>query len=247
MAYHEEVHSCCIDYMPKTIAIIQSNYIPWKGYFDIIQACDEFILFDEAQYTDNDWRNRNRIKTAQGVQWLTIPVRYSGRFGQRIDETEIANPRWHVKHWKALQTAYGRAPHFRTYRDQIEALYQQMEGITRLSEINATFLRALCDLLGITTPITWSTQYRSQGVKADRVLSLCLEAGADVYISGPSARAYMDDDLFARHGVQVVYQDYSGYPEYPQLYPPFEHSVSVLDVIFHMGPDAPRYIRKAQP
>lgn len=228
--------------MPKTIAIIQSNYIPWKGYFEIIHACDEFMLFDEAQYTDNDWRNRNRIKTPQGVQWLTIPVKYSGRFGQLISETEVANPRWYIKHWKTLQANYARAPHFKTYRDELEAHYMSMAGVTHLSQINRSFLEKINALLGIPTRLTWSHEYASEGKKADRVLSLCLQAGADVYISGPSARAYMDDNLFARHGVQVVYWDYSGYPEYPQLYPPFEHSVSVLDVLFHTGPDAPRYV-----
>lgn len=228
--------------MTKTLAIIQSNYIPWKGYFEIIHACDEFMLFDEAQYTDNDWRNRNRIKTPQGVQWLTIPVRYSGRFGQLISETEVANPRWYIKHWKTLQANYARAPYFKTYRDELEALYMSMEGVTRLSQINRCFIEKINQLLGIQTRLTWSHEYASEGKKADRVLSLCLQAGADVYISGPSARAYMDDDLFARHGVKVVYWDYSGYPEYPQLYPPFEHSVSILDVIFHTGPDAPRYV-----
>ncbi len=232
--------------MTKVIAIIQSNYIPWKGYFDIIHSCDEFMLFDEAQYTDNDWRNRNRIKTAQGIQWLTIPVRYSGRFGQLISETEIANTQWYVKHWKTLQASYGRAPHFKTYRERLEALYMSMAGVTLLSEINYRFITEICAILGITTKLTWSTDYQSEGKKGDRVLSLCLDAGATTYISGPSAKSYMDDDLFERNEVQVIYKDYGGYPEYPQLYPPFEHGVSVLDVLFNTGENARTYCLKTR-
>lgn len=227
----------------KTVAIIQSNYIPWKGYFDIIARCDEFILYDEAQYTDNDWRNRNRIKTPQGTQWLTIPVRYSGRFGQLISETEIAQPNWYVKHWKTLQANYARAPYFKHYRERVEALYMSMSGITRLSEINYRFTSTLCDWLGIRTPITWSSDYETPIGRIERVLGLCLACGATEYISGPSAKSYMDDALFAENGVTVTYMRYDGYPPYNQLYPPFDHAVTVLDVLFHTGDNATDYIR----
>lgn len=227
----------------KTVAIIQSNYIPWKGYFDIIGMCDEFMLFDEAQYTRRDWRNRNKIKTAQGEHWLTIAVNVKGKFTQRIDETTIQSPRWVDEHLKTLRMNYARAACFASTFPKIEALYRQVERETHLSQVNYHLLRGICELLGIKTPFTWSSDYQSEEGRVERVLSLCVQAGATEYISGPSAKSYMDDALFSAHGVQVTYMDYSGYPEYPQLYPPFEHGVSILDLLFNVGEDAPRYMK----
>ena len=227
----------------KVIAIIQSNYIPWKGYFDIIRRCDEFMLFDEAQYTRRDWRNRNKIKTPNGLLWLTIPVNVKGKFTQRIDETTISSTAWVQDHLKSIRYNYAKAPCFGEYFPKIEALYQQVAHETYLSQINYTLLRGLCDLMGIGTPLTWSTDYQSEQGRVERVLSLCLQAGATEYISGPSAKSYMDDELFAAHGVKVTYMDYSRYPEYDQLYPPFEHGVSIVDLLLHLGNRALDYFQ----
>lgn len=233
--------------MTKTIAIIQSNYIPWKGYFDIIQRCDEFLLFDEAQYTRRDWRNRNKIKTAQGAQWITIPVQVKGKFFQRIDETLISEAGWVDDHLKSLRHAYAKAPFYKTHFPPLEALYEQVRGETRLSQINYVLLRGICDLLGITTPITWSTDYVSVEGKTDRLISLCQQANATEYISGPSARAYMDHALFEAANIQLTYMEYSGYAEYPQLYPPFDHAVSVVDLILSVGDAAPQFMKRLNP
>src|SRR5690242_5606915 len=143
--------------MTKTVAIIRSNYIPWKGYFDIIQMCDEFMLFDEAQYTRRDWRNRNKIKTPQGAQWITIPVQVKGKFFQRIDETLVSDAVWVDDHLKTLRHSYAKAPFFKSHFPAIEALYECVRSETLLSRINYQLLRGLCDLLEIKTPITWST------------------------------------------------------------------------------------------
>lgn len=107
----------------KKVAILQSNYIPWKGYFDLIGAVDEFILYDDMQYTRRDWRNRNQIKTPQGVQWLTVPVRVKGKYEQKIRDTEIDGSDWAVAHWKALVQNYARAPHFAEIAAWLEPLY----------------------------------------------------------------------------------------------------------------------------
>jgi hypothetical protein len=228
------------------VAIIQSSYIPWKGYFDVIGLADEFILLDDVQYTRRDWRNRNRIKTAGGSRWLTIPVAHEGpRARQRIADTRVSDSRWATRHWSALTHWYASAPHFRDYRDRFEALYLSSDE-TRLSEINRGFILAICDVLGIDTPIRRSTDYEAPGSRSERLVNLCRAAGATRYLSGPAARAYLDESLFAEAGIELCWMDYSGYPEYPQLYPPFDHAVTVLDLIFNTGAAAPRYMKSGR-
>jgi WbqC-like protein family len=225
----------------KRVAILQSNYIPWKGYFDLIGLVDEFVLLDDVQYTKNDWRNRNRIKTQQGVAWLTIPVEHSGRFGQRIDEVRAAGDRWRLKHWRSIVQSYASAPFFALYRDRLEELYSMSEE--QLSVVNRSFLEALCELLGVRTRISASTDYPLVDGKTERLVEICRSLDGSTYLSGPAARDYLDESLFTAAGMSVEYMDYSGYPEYPQLYPPFEHSVSVIDLLVTMGPEAPRYLK----
>jgi len=230
--------------MPKRVAILQSSYIPWKGYFDIIDRVDEFILFDDVQFTRRDWRSRNRIKTAQGPLWLTIPVASKGRFTQTIEETEIAGA-WAEKHWAALRHAYARAPHFPGLAPRIEALYSAAARERRLSEVNRLLIDGICGLLGITTPRTWSRDYAVAGAKTERLVALCRAAGATVYLSGPSAQAYLRPEMFETAGVTLEWMDYAGYPPYPQLHGEFEHGVSILDLLFSVGPDARRYMQRA--
>ena len=227
----------------KKVAIVQSNYLPWKGYFDLIGLVDEFILYDSVQYTRRDWRNRNLIKTPQGLQWLTIPVVVGGKYHQRIDETRISDPEWNVKHWKALAHAYRRSPYFEAYRARLECLFLDCRE-TYLSKINHRFLVTICDILGIATPLACSTQYPSQGDdKTERLVGLCRAAGASVYLSGPAARNYLSPELFAAAGIELRYMDYSGYPEYPQFHGTFEHGVTILDLLFQCGPTAPHYMK----
>jgi hypothetical protein len=226
----------------KSLAILQSNYIPWKGYFDLIRAVDEFVLLDEVQFTKRDWRNRNRIKTPTGPRWLSIPVVSKGRYTQAIDETEIAEL-WADKHWAALSHSYTRAPHFRGLAPVIQGLYEEAANERLLSRVNHLLTSGICRLLGITTPILWSRDFSAEGIKTDRLLSICTALGATHYLSGPSARAYLETDKFRAQGIEVSFVDYSGYPEYPQLYPPFDHAVTILDLIFHVGVGALRYMK----
>src|SRR5262245_33503907 len=163
--------------MGKTIAIVQSNYIPWKGYLDLINQVDEFILYDDRQYTRRDWRNRNRIRTSEGSVWLTIPVQVKGRYHQRIDETFVSDSDWRERQWQTLRHAYGGAPSFDHYRDRLEALYLGSSD-TRLSQINRAFLEALCDMLGIATTLSWSTDYDVDASdRVERLVALCRAAG----------------------------------------------------------------------
>jgi hypothetical protein len=229
----------------KKVAILQSNYIPWKGYFDIIAGVDEFILYDDMQYTRRDWRNRNQIKTPQGRQWLTIPVEVKGRYHQKIHETRTSGTDWRGTHWRSLWTNYAKTPGFRTYADIFERLYLDTDE-DHLSDINRSFIGAICGALEITTRLTWSMDYHVDGCKTERLVNLCRASGATRYLSGPSGRDYIEPDAFEKAGIELEYMDYSGYPEYPQMHGAFEHGVSILDLLFNTGAEAPRYMKNVR-
>ncbi|NLI82612.1 MAG: WbqC family protein [Deltaproteobacteria bacterium] len=226
----------------KKVAIVQSNYIPWKGYFDLIAAVDEFILYDDMQYTRRDWRNRNRIKTPTGLHWITVPVRVKGRYHQTIRETEIDGEAWAQIHWKALTLNYKHAPCFRQTADLLEPFYLG-RAYTHLSQLNRTLIHAICEHLGIRTVIRASWDYVLTEGKTERLVSLCLQAGGTEYVSGPAAKGYIDPTLFEAAGVRLSWFDYDGYPQYPQLWGEFHHGVSIVDLLFCCGKDAPRYMK----
>jgi WbqC-like protein family len=229
--------------MSRRVAVTQSNYIPWKGYFDLIARVDELVLYDDVQYTRRDWRNRNRVKTPQGTRWLTIPVKTRGRYHQRIDETEVSDPGWAAEHWAVISRSYASAPHFTRYETRLDELYRSAAEEAFLSAVNERFLRALCDLLGIDTAISRSGGHAREAGRTERLVALSRRAGASEYVCGPASRGYLEEGAFAEAGIAVSYMDYSGYPEYPQLHPPFEHRVSVIDLLLNTGPDAPRFMK----
>jgi hypothetical protein len=220
------------------ISIIQSCYIPWKGFFDLIGRCDEYVIFDSAQYVKRHWHNRNRIKTANGVEWLTIPVVTKGRFEQPIDQVEIEKP-WADKHWRTLELAYKRAPFFEPLAPMVKAWYEAAEKQTLLTDVNAIFLHGIAAQLGLRTRIVRDTAYPAHGAKTERLLAIARAAGADRYLSGPSARDYFDEPMFEAAGVTPEWMSYEGYPQYKQLHGDFEHAVSALDLLFNTGPEAP--------
>lgn len=226
----------------KKIAIVQSNYIPWKGYFDMIASVDEFIFYDDMQYTRRDWRNRNRIKTPQGLQWLTVPVKAKGKYLQSIRETEIDGSNWAMSHWKSLAQNYRRAPCFDEIAEVLEPLYIE-RAYTHLSELNEVLIRAICDYLGIATKISHSCDYTLIDGKTERLADLTAQAGGTEYVSGPAAKDYIEERFFSDRGIQLTWFDYAGYPEYPQLWGEFTHGVTILDLLFNCGKDAPRFMR----
>ena len=227
----------------KRIAIVQSNYIPWKGYFDLIAAVDEFVFLDDVQYTRADWRNRNRIKTPHGPQWLTIPVGDSVH--RTIRQVAVADPECGHAHWKRLAANYSRAAHFEPVAQWLEPLYRETPWVG-LSAINQRLIEAICRFLRIATRLVDSSACESGGGdRNERLAALCRQAGAGVYVSGPSARAYLDPAVFARAGVEVAWFDYAGYPVHPQLWGPFVHEVSILDLLFNCGADAAQYMKHA--
>ena len=222
------------------MAILQSNYIPWKGYFDIIAAVDEFIIYDDVQYTKQDWRNRNQIKTPQGLKWLTIPVGQD--INRLIRDVHIPNASWQLEHWKSLENNYQRAPHFDEIAVWLEPLYR-VEKLSYLSQSNRLFIEAVCSYLNIKTVISNSWDYNLIDGKTERLVDLCAQAGGTEYLSGPAAKDYIEESLFIERGIKLTWFDYSGYPKYSQLWGEFIHGVTILDLLFNCGKDAPKYMK----
>ena len=226
--------------MSTVIAVLQSNYIPWKGYFDIIHDVEEFCFYDDVQYTKGDWRNRNLIKTPKGTEWLSIPVGTS--LDRLICDVTIADPSWQAKHWQIIQHYYAKAPHFARYRAFFEDFYVGRKW-ENLSLMNQHLIRKISkDLLGITTRFSDSRDYKPEGARLERLLDLLKKAGGTTYVSGPAARDYIVPLRFESAGIKLVWKDYAGYPTYPQFYGEFKHGVTILDLLFHVGPSAPQYI-----
>jgi hypothetical protein len=228
----------------KKIAICQSNYIPWKGYFDLIAAVDEFVLFDDMQFTKNDWRNRNQIKTPKGVEWLSVPV--GKGIGRRIRDVKLPDARWQEKHWKTLEGNYRHASHFEEVATMIRPLYLQHQHAS-LSALNRALIEAVCAFLGIRTKISNSWNYTLIEGKTERLVDICVQSGSTEYVSGPAAKDYLNESIFVAHGITLRWMDYSGYPEYPQLWGEFIHGVSIIDLLFNCGKDAPRYMKHVHP
>lgn len=222
------------------VAIIQSNYIPWKGYFDIIHDVDTFIFLDDVQFTQQDWRSRNRIKTSNGLLWLSVPAGTNKH--RLIHEVRLADAAWQTRHWRSICQNYARAPYFDLYREFFEELYLGRRWES-LSEMNQHFIKRIAvEYFDVKTCFRDSREFVLQGRKLDRLLDLVRQIGASSYLSGPAAREYIDDERFREANIELVYKDYSGYPTYQQPHPPFEHGVSILDVLFNVGPDAPYYL-----
>lgn len=225
------------------VAVLQSNYIPWKGYFDIIHDVDLFVFYDEVQYTKNDWRNRNRIQTKYEPKWLTIPCGYD--ITRKIFEVRIKNEfAWQKEHYKSICSAYEKAPFFEKYKDFLGYVYldHKWEYLYQLNRYMITTISR--DFLGIDTEFKDSREFDSHGARDEKLLSLLKSIGCDVYVSGPAAQNYMDIQKYKESGIDVIWKDYSGYPQYKQVNESekFEHGVSVLDLLFNVGEDSPNYI-----
>ncbi|MGH7991917.1 MAG: WbqC family protein [Limisphaerales bacterium] len=229
--------------MSSTCVILQPSYIPWRGYFHQIQKADVFVFYDCVQYDEHGWRNRNRIKTAGGLQWLTIPVVTRGVHSHHVlikDVRTVPNHPWKAKHWRALQQNYRKAPFFERYAPLLERFYLRPDGL--LADFACELTVALAGELGLHhTRFIRSSTLGVTGAKTDRLLEVLARVKATHYVSGPSARDYLEADKFAAAGITLEFMTYD-YPEYPQLYPPFDPQVSILDLLFMTGPEAPRFI-----
>lgn len=223
--------------------ILQPSYIPWRGHFDQINKADLFIFYDDVQYDKHGWRNRNRIKNRQGGQWLTIPVHSKGVVIEDIPihQIEIAwEQPWNERHWRAIQQNYNKAPYFKLYAPWLEEVYQRKPA--RLADFTIPLMIEIAQKLGICqTRFLRSSELQAGGSKTDRLISILTQVGVDHYISGPSASSYIENEKFQAAGIKLEYMEYN-YPEYPQLFPPYDPSVTVLDLMFMVGPEAPHYI-----
>lgn len=223
--------------------ILQPSYIPWRGFFHQIHKADVFVFYDDVQFDKRGWRNRNRIKTPSGPRWLTIPVHSRGHQLQHtpIQSIEISwETDWNQAHWRTLQQHYHKAPFFDRYRTLLDLFFSRHD--TLLADFTIDLCIALARELGLTkTRFLRSSTLGATGTKTDRLVDVLQKIGATHYITGPSAREYLDESRLAAAGISVEYMDYS-YPQYPQLYPPFDPQVSILDLLFMTGPEAPAYI-----
>ncbi len=225
--------------MSKVVVVLQSNYIPWKGYFDLINAADDFVVFDEVQFTRRDWRNRNKIIVDGVEKWLTVPLKSKGHYRSPISIMTVSDRQWAERHFATLSHAYAKAPYFTDYRDHLQKAYESVAKLERLSEINRYLLECLASLLGISTHFVQSDSiHRQAGSATGRLVEICRDLGASHYLCGPATKNYLDCSEFADSGIQISYADYSGYPEYDQCTKSFTHRVSIIDLLMRVGPEA---------
>ena len=221
------------------VGIIQSNFLPWRGYFDFIREVDVFIVHDDLQYTKGDWRNRNKIKTPRGAEWITVPVNYE-HTSQSIDETRIdTKTPWAQKMLNRIHESYRTAPFFQPYFSELTSLLE--EPANTISELNLRLLYWVCQHLKIDTSIVHSREYHPKGTKTERLIGILQKAGASTYLSGPAAQSYLVPALFEEAGIRLEYKTYD-YPEYQQLYPPYQPNVTILDLLFMTGAEASDYL-----
>jgi hypothetical protein len=226
----------------RKMAIVQSNYLPWKGYFHLIRSVEVFVFYDCAAYSKNGWRNRNLIKTPQGIQWLTVPVHlpYSGC---PIREVRVAEPGFAARHLKTLRQNYSKAPSFEPVFGLLQDWFAQARHFERLSDWNIFLIKQICAYLGIGTRLVDGRDFDLQGTATEKLVqTIALAGGASHYVSGPSAKNYLQLDFMENFGSNVIWVDYSFNKEYPQLYPPFEHRVSIVDLLFSQGENAGHFI-----
>lgn len=228
------------------IAINQPAYLPWIGYFDLIDQVDLFVVLDNVQFRKQSWQQRNRIKTPSGLQWLTVPVKFRGRLGQLIQDVEIRDSEFRVNHLRAVELAYRRSPHFERY---FPALKQHLEGMSGalLVDLNLTLLRWLTESLGIRTPLVKASTLEQSGKRTELLGNICAAAGATQYISPLGSAAYLlpEQEILHRRGIEIFFQNYE-HPVYRQMFPPFEPFASVIDLLFNEGEEAWEVLRSGR-
>jgi hypothetical protein len=228
-----------------TVVVLQPGYLPWLGFFDQMRRCDVFVYYDDAQFDKNGWRNRNRIQTAQGPLWLTVPVLQSGRMGQRLCEVEIEHTQpWGAKHLRAIQQSYAKAPYLSAYFPGLEALLKRDWRL--LVDLDLAAVELMCRWFGLERRTLRASTLGIGGGRSERLLSICRYLGATRYLSGSAAKDYLDVGLFADAGIGVVWQDYS-HPIYPQLHNPFVPFMSALDLLLNVGPGSLAVVAKGTP
>lgn len=227
------------------LGALQSSYLPWLGYFDQIHHCDLFIVYDDLQYTHKDWRNRNRIKTPAGTAWLTVPIHHSGGRPLPLNEAQIADQTWRHQHWDSIAHNYRKAPFFGVYSPELRAPYRHPWHL--LGDLNRTLLDRIIELLGISTPVLYSSDhnlerefraaYGRDADATDRIVFLCRHFSADRFLQGSAGRGYVQMDKILEAQIDLIFQDYV-HPVYRQRFEGFVPYLSIIDLLFNAGPDS---------
>lgn len=225
--------------------VLQPTYLPWMGYFELIDATDVYVVFDHVQFVKKGWQQRNRIKTPNGVIWLTIPVKKAPR-GTRICDIEISWERENPleKHWETIAFGYGKAPYFNKYKFLFEEIYSKR--YTLLRDLNVELIKTICNILGIKTKILFSSELNLSDEdmgKTEKIVNLCKKVGITYLYDGKSAQDFIDLSLFEKEKIQIAFQDFH-HPTYPQRYGDFIPYMSVIDLLLNTGEDAISYIRE---
>lgn len=218
------------------VVVLQPSYLPWLGYFDQMRRADVFVYYDDVQYDRGGWRNRNRIRTHQGWQWLTVPVKLKGRFGCLIRDAEIDNRTpWARKHLESVRQSYAKAPYSRDVLPLLESLLRR--SWNGLSELNIDLTEKLANAIGLSVKTVRSSELGVEGSRSERLVGICKHLGATQYLTGDAAAAYLEHELFEREDIEVEYQNYR-HPTYPQIHGEFTPFLSAVDLLFNCGPQS---------
>lgn len=226
-----------------TAVILQPSYVPWRGFFDLVRRADVFVFYDDVQYDKHGWRNRNRIKTAHGTKWISIPVAARGNVSDKLlvkDAPIVWRDDWAKKHLATIRQSYAKAPCFAAYAPLVDEIYGRAsrDRPPLLCDFTIAATKAIAAALGVSeTRFVRSSELGIEGGKTERLVSIVKGVGADHYLSGPAAKDYLEEHRFRDAGVTLEYAAYD-YPEYEQLHPPYDPQVSVLDLLFMKGPRA---------
>jgi len=229
------------------IAVSQPTYLPWLGYLDLIDQADTFVLLDHVQFEKQSWQQRNRIKGPAGLQWLSVPVIFRGRLGQRINEVVIRDDDFPVGHLRAIELAYKKTPFFDNYFEPITGILEKHRAGNLLVSLNMELITWFCLVFGVETPILCSSEQKASGRRSDLLVNLSLDLHASTYISAPGSAVYLAEDLtkFSNAGVEVAFHHYI-HPEYKQRFPPFVPYATALDLLFNEGPNSPEILRSGR-
>jgi hypothetical protein len=228
--------------MTRRAVVLQPMYLPWMGYFGMVETADVFVFYDDVQFVRRSWQRRNRIKVPDGdFTWLTVPVEKD--FGQAINEVEIKDTGWQEDHWQSITHSYANAPFFDEYSDILREIYDQTWG--QLVELDVQIISRLCDAFGVGSDFRFSSELDVEGEKTNRLVNILQNIEADEYVSGPGAKDYLDPDMFEEAAIDLYWHEFP-HPEHEQVHGEFVSHLSAIDLLFHKGPNAGEMIREAE-
>lgn len=225
-----------------TLAVHQIQYLPTLSYFHKIANCDFFVFLDDVQYKKREFQNRNKIRTPHGWEYLTVPVLTKGKFFQKLNDVLINNSYdWRKEHLKSIQQNYHKSKYFKNYEYFFQNIYSKVWE--RLIDVSFEIIKFLLDVFEIKTPFCFSSELNISTTKTQRIIDICKKLSADTYLSGIGGKDYLDEELFKKENINLIYQDFK-YPIYQQLYSGFESYLSSIDLIFNCGPESKNILLK---